>query len=151
MQHVEIEKRVHAPRQLVFDTYTDHVGWGDWGGVGRVQLEREGSPPPNGVGCVRVITRSGLSVWEEVLSYEPPKRMTYRVVKGGLPFRDHLGEVCFEEDGEGTRIVWRCRFESAIPGLGPVFRRIVEAVFRGVLDGLARRLQFTQRSRAAAP
>jgi len=150
VQHVEIEKRIAAPRQRTFDTYADHVGWGDWGGLGRVELEREGSPAPNGVGCVRVITTFGLSVWEEVRSFEPPKHMTYSVLKGGLPFREHLGEVHFEEDGDGTRIVWRCRFEPAIPGMGPIFRRIVESVFRRVLDGLERRLRLTARARSAA-
>ena len=65
--------------------------------------------------------------------------MTYRVVRGGIPLRDHQGEVLFLPDAGGTRVVWRCRFESKIPGLGPLLRVIVTRVFRGALEGLAAR------------
>jgi hypothetical protein len=65
--------------------------------------------------------------------------MTYRVVRGGPPLKNHLGEVCFEPDGEGTRVVWRCRFDSRIPGLGWLLRLGISKIFRDALDGLARR------------
>jgi hypothetical protein len=65
--------------------------------------------------------------------------MTYRLV-GGVPLlRDHLGEVRFEPDGDGTRVVWRCRFESRIPGLGGLLRALVTRMFRQALEGLARK------------
>jgi uncharacterized protein YndB with AHSA1/START domain len=117
--------------------YTDHASWAEWAGGRASRLERPGDPAPNGVGCVRVLGPGPLAAHEEILSFEPPKRMTYRIVGGGAPFRDHLGEVAFEPDGDGTRIVWRCRFESKIPGLGRFFRFMVSRLFRGVLDGLA--------------
>jgi hypothetical protein len=119
--------------------YTDHAGWAEWGGVGTARIEREGSPPPNGAGCIRVLGPGRFAAHEEILDFEPGRRMTYRIVKGGIPIRDHFGEVLFEPDGDGTRIVWRCRFESKIPGLGPVFRALVARLFRGVLDGMAGR------------
>ena len=64
--------------------------------------------------------------------------MTYRIV-GGLPFlRDHFGEVDFSPDGDGTLVVWRCRFAPRIPGLGGLLRRMIERTFRGALEGLAK-------------
>ena len=71
--------------------------------------------------------------------------MTYRLVSGGLPMKDHLGEVTFEPDGEGTRVVWRCRFDSRIPGLGGLLQRFVTRFFESALEGLARR-HFPDRS-----
>jgi uncharacterized protein YndB with AHSA1/START domain len=136
---VEVRRHIQGPRPAVWALYTDHVSWTDWAGVGRVRLAREGDPPPNGVGCVRAITNAGLTVQEEVLEFEPPKRMAYTVLKGGLPMKDHRGEVTFEDDGDGTLIVWRCRFRSRIPGLGPALRAIVNRVFTRALAGLARR------------
>ena len=139
MQAVEVRKVIDAPRERVWEVYTDHVSWQRWSSIGKVRLEREGVPAPNGVGCVRVISNAGVAVHEEVLSWDAPGRMTYRVVKGGLPMRDHLGEVEFtDEPGGKTLIVWRCRFASRIPGLGPLFRVIVRKVFRDTLDSLAR-------------
>jgi hypothetical protein len=87
---------------------------------------------------VRAIGSAGVEVHEEVLTFDPPRRMTYRVVKGGIPIKDHLGEVSFEAQGDATRIVWRCRFESRIPGLGGVFRFFITRLFRNALAGLAR-------------
>lgn len=137
MQHVRVERHFDAPIETVWARYTDHVSWTRWAGLGRVRLDRTGEPPPNGVGCVRVISSAGVSAFEEVLSFEPPRRMTYRVLRGGIPIRDHLGEVDFSEEEGGTRIVWRCRFESKIPGLGSAFRWLVTTVFRRALAGLA--------------
>ena len=139
MQRVEVHARVPAPAEVVWDRYTDHRSWTDWAGMGTVTLDREGVPPPNGVGCVRVISNGGMKVYEEVVAFERPRRMTYRVVRGGIPIRDHLGEVVFEPAGDGTQITWRCRFESRIPGLGLPFRLLITVLFRNALRGLTRR------------
>ena len=140
MQHVEVERRFAAPPDQVWKVYTDHAGWGAWAGLGRARLETEGHPDRNGVGAVRCFTTGGVSVFEEVLSFEPPKRMTYRVVRGGIPImQNHLGEVVLEPDGAGTRLIWRCRFDSSVPGLGAPMRWFVTRIFRRALDGLAKR------------
>jgi hypothetical protein len=138
MYEVIERKRILAPRDEVWRVYTDHVSWTDWAGIGKVRLEREGQPPPNGVGCVRVISSFVVSVYEEILSFDAPTRMTYRIVRGGLPIRNHRGQVDFEADGDATNVTWRCEFESKIPGLGPLWKAIVTKVFRDTLAGLAR-------------
>ncbi|MGH0030640.1 MAG: SRPBCC family protein [Myxococcota bacterium] len=142
MQRVEVVRIVAGSPQAVWDVYTDHAGWADWGGVVAARIERPGDPVPNGTGCVRVLGPRPFGAHEEILAFEPPKRMTYSLVKGGLPMRDHFGEVLFEplgEDGAATRVVWRCRFESKLPGLGGVFRAGITRLFRRVLDGMAAR------------
>ena len=140
MQHVDVERRFAAPPDQVWKVYTDHTGWSAWAGLGRARLETEGHPDRNGVGAVRCFTTGGVSVFEEVLSFEPPKRMTYRVVRGGIPImKDHLGEVLLEPDGAGTRLIWRCRFDSSVPGLGAPMRWLVTRLFRRALEGLAKR------------
>ncbi len=138
MQNVEVTRHFPAPPARVFEVYTDHAGWSQWAGFRRSWLEREGAPDRNGSGAIRGFASGGIEAFEEVLEFEPPKRMTYRVVRGGLPMRDHLGEVLFEADGDGTLLTWRCRFESRIPGLGWLLRLIVNRVFRNALEGLAR-------------
>jgi len=139
MQHVEVVRRFDAPVGRVFERYTDHRGWTDWAGLGRVTLDRTGTPAPNGVGCVRKITTAGVSVYEEVVAFEPDRRMVYRLIRGLVPIRNHEGEVLFEPDGSGTRVTWRCRFDSMIPGLGGIIQRGVSRMFGDVLDRLARR------------
>ena len=138
MQHVSVQQFIPAPPHAVWDQYTDHVSWTHWAGLGKVHLERQGDPAPNGTGCVRIISSAGVSVAEEVLAFEIPKRMTYRILRGGLPIKDHLGEVNFKAQDEGTLITWRCQFNSRIPGLGGIFQRVITYLFRSALRGLAR-------------
>lgn len=138
-QKVEVVRVISAPRRKVWDAYTDHASWGEWAGVGKARLDREGTPSRNGVGCVRVLGAGPVAAHEEVLKFDPPHLMTYRVVKGGLPMRNHLGEVRFEDVRGKTRVVWRCEFDSKIPGLGPLLRLIVKGVFRRALEGLERK------------
>jgi uncharacterized protein YndB with AHSA1/START domain len=138
VEQVEVRRRIAGPRERVFAVYTDHASWAEWAGVGAARLEREGVPAPNGVGCVRVLGPRFAAMREEVLSFEAPRRMTYRIVGGPPLLRDHFGDVDFAPDGDGTLVVWRCRFESRVPGLGGPLRRMVERTFRGALEGLAR-------------
>ena len=140
MQHVEVERVIAAPIDVVWAQYTDHASWTDWAGLGRVRLERTGSPSRDGVGCVREFSNFGVKMYEEVVSFEPPHRMTYRIVRGLLPLRDHFGEVEMAPRDGGTSIVWRCRFRSRIPGLGGALHWYITRLFRNVLQALSRRL-----------
>jgi uncharacterized protein YndB with AHSA1/START domain len=138
MQRVEVRHRFAAAPAAVWNAYTDHARWSEWAGFQKSWLEVEGAPDRNGRGAVRGFATGPVRVFEEVCDFEPPKRMTYRVVRGGLPFENHLGEVVFEPDGDGTLVVWRCQFDSRIPGLGWLMQRFVTRVFRRALRGLER-------------
>jgi uncharacterized protein YndB with AHSA1/START domain len=139
MRRVEVDRLFPHPVQRVFLRYTDHAGWSDWAGLGRVRLTRLGSPEPNGVGAVRAFsTAPGLR--EEVTRFEPPSLMEYRVISGPIPLDDHHGEVRFTPEGSGTRVTWRVSFRSRIPGLGWPLERGLAVLFRRMLASLARDL-----------
>ncbi len=140
MQRVEVTHRFAAPVERVWALYTDHGGWSRWSGLGSSRLEREGVPDRDGTGAVRRLGDGLAAVSEEILDWEPPKRFTYRLIRGPLPVRDHVGEVIFEPDGDGTFVIWRCRFDAMIPGLGGLFRLAITRVFRRALAGLERAL-----------
>lgn len=139
MQHVNVQRRFRAPVDKVWQVYTDHAGWKHWAGFSNSWLETEGKPDRNGLGCVRGFGSNGVNVYEEVVEWDPPKRFAYRITRGGLPMKDHYGETMFEADGDGTLVTWRCRFDSRIPGLGWLMRLFVERIFRGGLEGLAKK------------
>lgn len=138
MQRVAVSKWIEAPPQAVWDLYTDHVSWQRWAGLGSVRLTEVGSPERDGAGCVREISRLGFRVLERVETFEPPTRMTYRVVGGMFPVRNHLGLVEFSTDGAGTRVDWSCQFEPVIPATSGVLRLIVNKTFTDVLEQLSR-------------
>jgi uncharacterized membrane protein len=88
---------------------TDHAGFGRVLGE-NIGLEREGVPPPNGLGAVRAIRARGLTIREEVVAWEAPHLMAYRVVSGA-PLENHRGELRLAPDGTGTRLDYRIRFD----------------------------------------
>lgn len=140
MQQVEVRHHFTAPIDRVWARYTDHVSWSTWAGLGKVKLAREGTPAPNGVGCVRQFAAGGMGLQEEVLTFEPPHRMTYRICRGGGPIADHLGEVLMQPRDGGTDVTWRCHFRSRVPGLGSLMRLGIARTFRSALRGLERDL-----------
>jgi uncharacterized protein YndB with AHSA1/START domain len=143
MRRVEVERYIPHPIERVFRRYTDHAGWTEWAGFGRVWLTREGSTERDGVGAVRAFSTAP-RLREEVTRFEPPTRMEYRVVRGA-PIRDHHGEVLFASEGSGTRLTWRISFRSSIPGLGWPMERFITVLFRRMLAALARDLDSRDR------
>lgn len=136
MQHVEVSRSFPRPIEVVFRRYTDNARWGEWVGLGPVWLAAEGTDERNGVGCVRAFSLApGLR--EQVIRFEPPHRMEYRVIAGAFPLADHHGEVVFEPDGAGTRVIWRVSFRSRIPLTGGLIRRGLTMLFNRILANLA--------------
>ncbi len=137
MRQIEVEGTVAAPRPAVWKVFTDHVGWTRWAGVKEVVLRQQGDPPPDGLGAIRVVRSGGVAVEEEITGFDPPKRLTYRLV-AGIPVRDHEAEVRFDVCDSGTRLTWRVRFEPWIPWTGGILTRLIRRSLRGTLDRLAR-------------
>ena len=137
MTQLEVSRRFATSPERVWARYTDHASWTEWAGVGRAIVTRSGMPPPNGVGAVRRVGPPPLAVDEEIVAFEAPRRLAYRVVRGAVPFRDHLGEVFLHADGDGTRVVWRVRFNPIVPGTGWAIRGVLGGILGRVLRNLA--------------
>ncbi len=136
-QQVEVEHHYDATPEAVWAVYVDHARWSEWSGIRGSRLIVRGSPDPNGVGAIRgFVGRTR----EEIMSFDPPKRMTYRLIGGLLPIHNHLGEVTFEAEGGGTLVRWRCHFDSRVPGLGGPFQRMITRMFSKALVGLEGRV-----------
>jgi len=136
MPTVEVERHFAAPIEEVWKVYTDHAGWNRWAGFSTSRLDVEGKSDPNGTGAVRAFGSAGAIAYEEILEFDAPKRMTYRVLRGGPPMKNHLGEAVLTPEAGGTRLVWRCRFESKIPGLGGPLKFFLTRFLSKALAGL---------------
>jgi hypothetical protein len=125
-----------APREVVWEVLADVRSWSDWGDWHTTELEREGDPPPNGIGAIRLTARRPLRVREEVEVWEPPSRFGYTLLSG-LPLRDYHSVVTLSESGDGgTTVNWQSRFDVAVRGTDAIFRRLV----RKVLGDIAKQL-----------
>ncbi|MFQ5515023.1 MAG: SRPBCC family protein [Myxococcota bacterium] len=136
MQRIELSEVIPAPRDVVWELFTDHAGWSRWAGIRESVLRSPGYPAPNGVGAIRVFRQSGVAVEEEVTAFEPPHQMEY-CLTAGAPIRDHHGVVRMEPTPEGgTSVSWTVTFRPWIPGTGGLLRRILERSLRDVLRRL---------------
>ena len=128
-------RRVEAPPEVVFDVLTHHRRYADFTPMRRSELEREGDPAPNGVGAIRALTSVGPPLREEVLTYEPPARFSYRVLSG-VPVRNHVGTVELTPDGEGTLVTYAVRTLPTLPLVGGAVVGVTKQAIRQLLKGI---------------
>lgn len=130
-----LKRTSSASIETVFDALTNHRGIADSvRGVRRSTLDKEGTPPPNGVGAVRRLEAIGPPIVEEIIDYQRPARFTYRLLSGA-PVRDHVGTVDLREVNTGTEVTWHLRSTPKIPGFGPLLKQILKAVIGEALKG----------------
>jgi hypothetical protein len=141
MQKVEAHAHSTADRETVWRVVADAPSWSSWGAWSKSELQREGDPPPGGVGSIKALTsetrRPVVSV-EEVTVFEPPARFGYRLLSG-LPLRAYEAQIALAEaPGGGTDITWRSQFDPKIPLTGGLFRRALQRFTADAVQRLAR-------------
>ncbi|HVQ59525.1 MAG TPA: SRPBCC family protein [Solirubrobacterales bacterium] len=136
MASFTFERQVSAPPETVFRVLTEHHLYAEITPMRKSILEREGEPPPNGVGAIRVLTSVGPPLREEVLAYEPPERFSYKLLSGA-PVRDHVGTVQLSERDGGTRMVYAVRTAPTLPLVGPLVVAVVKQAIKSLIDGIS--------------
>jgi hypothetical protein len=132
---------------VVWDVLADLRSWSEWGDWQTTDVEREGDPPPYGVGAIRRLVQRPLTMKERVEVVEPPSRFGYELLSG-LPVRDYHALVTLTDAGEGaTNIHWQARFDGRWRALDAPMRRFIGYVLRTVSAKLAAEAE----RRAAGP
>jgi hypothetical protein len=131
-----IEQTSGASPQQLYDVLLDVERWPDWmRGVRRAEWEKQGAPG-SGVGGVRRFGAPGLSIREEVLAGQPPGRHSYTILSG-MPVKNHRGDVRIDDRPGGSQITWDVSFDSRIPLLGSLLRRMLESTIANGASALA--------------
>lgn len=137
MASFTLTREIEAPAETVFEVLTDHRRYSELTPLRRSELEREGSPNPNGMGAIRRLTAVGPPMREEVIAYESPRRFSYTVLSG-LPVRDHVGTVELSEEGGRTKMVYAVRTHPTVPVVGFAVVAAVKQAIKGLIDGVAK-------------
>ena len=110
----------------------------------RVTLVRPGDVAEHGVGAVRLLVTPLVRVMQEVVEYEPPRLIRYKLLNSST-LRRQEGCVTFEEVSGGTRVRWLSEFEVAAPFFDDLwtlaYAPIVAGGIRNVLATAARELR----------
>jgi hypothetical protein len=132
-QSFSVTRVASAPREKVWALVSTASSWKDWAGVMRSSLEREGVPPPDGVGAIRLLGPPVLGSREEVVEWEAPAHLGY-VIMTGIPVKNYRADIRLDEktapDGSGvtTVIEWSATFDPKIPGTGPLMKSVLKAL-----------------------
>ena len=136
MASFTIEREIAAPPETVFDVVVDHRRYAEFTPLRKAELEREGDSAPNGAGAIRKLSALGPPLREEVLTYEPPTRFSYKLLSG-LPVRDHVGTVELTSVGAGTRMTYAVRTMPTVPVVGAAVVAAVKLGVKQLVDGVA--------------
>ena len=130
-----------APIETVWRLLSTVSTWPTWSRHKLARLEREGSPPPDGVGAIRVLgvnpAKPARVNREEVVVFDAPFHFAY-VLLSGMPLHDYRSEVTLDAlPGGGTRISWESRFDTH-PLTGWFWAAVVRWVVKRWAADLAR-------------
>ncbi|MGE0785801.1 MAG: SRPBCC family protein [Sandaracinaceae bacterium] len=119
--------------EALFAKLLDHEGMSEWSGA-RVKIVA--GPRDGGVGTVRRIEGPGVTIDEEVVYVDAPRRLVYRIVRGLPLLGYHRGEMIVEPWGRtGSQLTWDILMDMKVPGMASA----VTAMLGGQLrEGLGR-------------
>ena len=135
---VRVTAHTDAPTAVVYGLLADGTTWPDWSPIETFALEREGDPPPEGPGAIRVFVKGRTTGRDEVLELEPGRRLKY-ASQSELPVREYVGEVVLQPTASGgTDIDWHSTFfPTTPPGTGWLVARGIRRFLGRCARGLA--------------
>lgn len=122
MFSIHVERTINKPIQDVFAIISDHANYSQFKAIEQSNLIKEGTHEKNGLGAVREIISGGANLHEEIVAYEPPYKLGYKVIKSKpLPYDHQLGEITLEEKDGKTHVTWRSQGHITIFLLGSLY------------------------------
>jgi uncharacterized protein YndB with AHSA1/START domain len=145
VETIDIRMHFRAPIEKVWELLSDHEGYVFIKEVSLAKLLQEGRDHRNGVGAVRKVRLQGVTFVEDIVTFDPPRCLEYRVKKCTIPIRHEIGRMEFTPVGDGTDLHWTSRFELPLPLVGkmlePLLCRSTSKAFLSALEQARARLE----------
>ena len=122
MFSIHVERTINKPIEEVFAILSDHANYAQFKAIEQSNLLIKGKQETNGLGAVREIISGGSNLHEEIVAYEPPYKLGYKVVKSKpLPYNHQLGEITLKDKDGKTHVTWRSQGHITIFLLGSLY------------------------------
>jgi uncharacterized protein YndB with AHSA1/START domain len=119
---IHVERTINKPIEEVFAILSDHANYAQFKAIEQSNLLIKGKHETNGLGAVREIISGGSNLHEEIVAYEPPYKLGYKVVKSKpLPYNHQLGEITLKDKDGKTHVTWRSQGHIVIFLLGSLY------------------------------
>lgn len=120
MFNINVERTINKPIEVVFAYLADHANYDQFKGVDDSNLIKQGKLDTNGLGAVREIVAGKSTLHEEIVKYDPPHTLAYKIIYSKpLPYNHLKGEITLTETPQGTHVKWVSQGTIAITLLGP--------------------------------
>lgn len=138
MKTIVVKRTIKAPIEQVFDRLTDLANYESFPGVRRTRFVKEGLREKNGVGALREVDAGVFWLQEEILGFERPRRMDYRIRQSRPGIRHEGGSMQFRQTAQGTEVTWSSTFAVPLPLLGGMAERIGERLSKLMFSAILR-------------
>lgn len=129
MYTIDVSTHINAPIEQVWGLLSDQEAYTFASVVSEAKLLQRGKSEKDGVGAVVRVRAMGAPVTWEIVAFEPPARLEYRITRVLLPMRHEKGVLEFTTRGEGTDVRWTSSFEVPVPVVGRVLGPLICRVF----------------------
>jgi hypothetical protein len=144
---------IAASADAIWARLADYEQTHTWVTPLRVRVLESAPDGGRGVGTKREVTFPGKLLWgpltEGVVTFEPPSKFEYAILKGLPGLRAHKGSLSIEAlEPRRSKLTWHIDFEfpawHPVGWFAGVFIRTFGQIARGALDELARQLASAQ-------
>ena len=122
MFSIHVERTINKPIDEVFSILSDHANYAQFKAIEQSNVLVKGKRETNGLGAVREIISGGSNLHEEIVAYDRPYKLGYKVVKSKpLPYDHQLGEITLKDENGKTHVTWRSKGHITIFLLGSLY------------------------------
>jgi uncharacterized protein YndB with AHSA1/START domain len=144
MKTIVVTRTIQAPIERVFDQLTDLANYTAFPGVRRTRFVKEGLQEKNGVGAIREVDAGVFWLQEEIVGFERPFRMDYRIRQSRPRIRHESGRMQLRQIADGTEVTWTSTFTVPLPLVGRIAEgvggKLSELMFTAILHDIDRQL-----------
>jgi uncharacterized protein YndB with AHSA1/START domain len=146
MQTARMAITFDVPIELVWEVLTDYAGYARFPGVAAARVLKPGHEQPAGVGAIREVEQAGSVFIEEIVEFEPPRMLAYKIVSSRpIPIAHEIGRVRLTPRGGRTELEWETTAALDVPLIGSLFaypmRLIIQRSFGHILRWLKQDLE----------
>lgn len=126
MQKINIQATFPFSVEKLFAFLEQHENFEVLFKPAKVKTIEAGKNEKYGIGSVRRITAFPSPAFEEtIVNYEKNKQIEYKITKG-TPLKNHHGKMLFSSTNNGSELNYTIEFESNIPLVALIVRKVLE-------------------------
>ena len=112
METIDVSLHVGVPIEKAWELLANYEGYTFAEEITSVRLLHEGRDEKYGVGAIRAVQIVGVTLIEEIVTFDSPGCIEYRITESPIPTRHEIGGIYITSTDDGCEVRWTSRFEN---------------------------------------